>query len=275
MIKDRIVASPHSRRQGRWTAVLTGLILGVYLALTPAGLLAKMDIVGYAVCHRIPSHSFSVAGRQLPLCARCTGTFVGALTGLFGQAVVLRRRRDSDLPPVPIMVLLVGFILAMGADGLNSYLGMVLGTPLLYEPRQWLRIVTGALNGLALSGLLYPILNLSLWERPSPEAAIRGLRDLGVLLLLEGGMVALVLTRWSLLLYPLALLSAAGVLAMLTVINSVLIMMAAGWENRYRRLREAAVPLLLGFTLALIQVGLIGLLRYGVTGTLEGFPGLS
>ncbi|HEC34484.1 MAG TPA: DUF2085 domain-containing protein, partial [Chloroflexi bacterium] len=71
------------------------LIIGAYVGLTPQELLTKVDLVGYAVCHRIPSHSFFVGGRQLPLCARCTGTFLGALTGLLGQEVVLRRRRES------------------------------------------------------------------------------------------------------------------------------------------------------------------------------------
>lgn len=267
--------APHSVRAGRWVAALAGLVLGLYLALAPGGLLSAADMVGYAVCHRIPSHSFHIAGRQLPLCARCSGTFLGALTGLVGQAVVLKRRRESGFPPVPIMILLVLFIILMGADGLNSYLTMVLNRPLLYEPQQWLRLVTGSLNGLALSSLLWPVVNLSLWATPSPQPAIRGWRDLGVLLALEAGMTGLVFSRWAPLLYPLALLSAAGVVAMLTLVHVALILILTGWENRYHRLRDAAVPLMLGFIVAMIEIGLIDLFRYAVTGTVEGIPGLS
>jgi uncharacterized membrane protein len=259
---------------GWWAAVLVGIVLGAYLALTPAGLLRKTDMVGYAVCHRIPSHSLFVAGRQLPLCARCSGTFLGALTGLFGQAVVLRRRREAEFPPLPVVLVLTGFMAAWGADGLNSYLSMV-GAPYLYEPQQWLRTITGTATGLSLSALIYPLFNVSLWHHPEPDPAIRDLSDLGILVLLEAGMTALILSRWPPLLYPLAVLSAAGVLTMLTLINTVLVMMAARWENRYHRLRQAMVPLLLGFALALIQVGAIDLLRYVITGTLDGFPGLS
>ncbi|MBN1179999.1 MAG: DUF2085 domain-containing protein [Anaerolineae bacterium] len=265
----------HSRRLIRWVAAFTGIVLGAYLALTPGGLLAKADMVGYAVCHRIPSHSFFVGGRQLPLCARCSGTFLGALTGLFGQAVVLKRRRDSGLPPIPIVILLVAFIGIMGADGLNSYLTLIPGAPYLYEPQQWLRIITGSLNGLTLSALIYPIFNLSFWRRPAPTPAVRNLRDVGILLLLEAAMVTLVMIGWTPLLFPLAVLSALGVLTMLTFVNTVLVMMATGWENRYQSLREAAPPLLLGFSLALLQVGAIDVLRYLATGTLNGFPGLS
>ena len=46
------------------------------------GLLGKLDAVGYAVCHRLDSHSLHVGSLQLPLCARCTGEFNAAAIGL-------------------------------------------------------------------------------------------------------------------------------------------------------------------------------------------------
>jgi uncharacterized membrane protein len=282
----RVSTGAHSRALGRWVAALTGLIIGTYLALTPGNLLslAKADMVAYAVCHRVGDHSFFICGQQLPLCVRCSGTFLGALTGLLGQAVVLRRKRASDFPRVGILLLMGGFFLAMAVDGVNSYASdWVIHAPLLYPPHDLLRLVTGALTGLSISVLLYPVFNLSVWKAVLPERAVRGFRDLGVLLLLEGGLVISVwalaekhwpplLSGWSLV--PLAVLSAAGVLTMLTLVNSVLVMMVAGWENRYGQLHEAIVPLMLGFDLALIQIGAIDALRYAFTGVLEGMPGL-
>jgi uncharacterized membrane protein len=258
----------------RWLAVaLVVLVTGAYVRLTPPGLLTKADMVGYAVCHRIPSHSFAFGDRQFPLCARCSGTFLGALTGLLGQVVVLRRRRESEFPPPAILALLVGFILLMGADGLNSYLNLI-GAPYLYEPKQWLRLVTGALNGLALSGILLPMVHFSLWKAPSPDRVIQRWRDLGVLLAMEAGVVALMLTQWPPLLCPLALAGAAGVLTMLSLVNTVLAVMLTGHENQYHGWKRAITPLLVGISLALLQVGLIDLTRYWLTGTLESFPGL-
>jgi len=245
----------------------TGALLA-FLIVTPDGLLDKADMVGYAVCHRMEAHSFTIAGHQLPLCARCTGTFIGALVGFFGQAVVLRRRRAAEFPPPLIIVILAGFALLWAADGLNSYLALING-PHFYEPQNWLRLTTGALNGLTMSVLVYPVFNFTLWRRPVHERAIRNLRDLGVLLLLEAGLVGLVLTRWSFLLYPLALLSALGVLALLTSINSMLVVMIVRRENVVDTWREAIIPLLAGFTLSLIQVGAIVLLRYALTGKLD------
>lgn len=258
----------------RWVALaLAFLVVGTYMALTPPGLLSKADWVSAAVCHRIPSHSFSFAGRPLPLCARCTGTFLGALTALFGQAVFLRRR-GASFPPPAITAALVGFILLMGIDGVNSYVDLMRGTPLFYEPRNELRLVTGALNGLALGAILWPMVHLSLWRSPLPEPVIRNGKDLGILLLMEAGVAALVLSGRPVLLYPLALASALGVLALLTLTMTVLVVIVAGRENRYERWRDALTPLLVGLTMAVLLVGLVDLVRYGATGTITGVPGL-
>ena len=250
-----------------------------FLITTPHGFLTKMDMVGYAVCHRIPSHSFAIAGHQLPLCARCTGTFIGTLVGFVGQAALLRRRRAGEFPPAPILVILAGFTLLWAADGANSYLALIRG-PHLYEPQNWLRLTTGALNGLTMSALVYPVFNFTLWRHPTTvgppltERTIRNLGDLGVLVLLEAGPIGLVLTRWSFLLYPLALLSALGVLALLTTVNSMLVLMIVRRENVVETWREAGIPLLAGFIVSLVQVGVIDIVRYMLTGTLSGIPPL-
>ena len=258
-----------------WLIVVLAIVMcSAFLIATPDGLLTKADMVGYAVCHRIESHSFVITGRQLPLCARCSGTFLGALVGLFGQAVVLRRHRAAEFPPLLVIAILVCFMLLWASDGLNSYLTLFPNGPHLYEPQNWLRLTTGALNGLTMSALIYPVFNFTLWRFPSSERTIRNVRDLGVLLLLEAGMVGLVLTQWSFLLYPLALLSALGVLTLLTSVNSMLVLMIVRRENTVDMWRDSIVPLLAGFTVSLIQVGVIDIVRYALTGTLSGIPPL-
>ncbi len=278
--------SPTQRDRARqpfplpWLIVLLAIAAAaMFIVFTPnelpaegAGfLLTKADMVGYAVCHRIASHSFTIGGHQLPLCARCTGTFIGALTGFLGQALVLRRRHASEFPSPLALVVLVGFTLSWAGDGLNSYLNLI-GGPYLYEPQNWLRLTTGALNGLMMSALVYPVFNFTLWRNPSPERNVGSLRDLGVLVLIQFGLVALVLTGWPILLYPLALLSALGVLFLLTLVNSMLVLMLVRRENAVETWRQALIPLLAGFTVALIQIGAIDWVRYTLTGTLSGMP---
>ncbi len=255
--------------------LVIGMATAAFLAfvlLTPDGLLTKADIVGAAVCHRWLAHSFVIGGRQLPLCARCTGTFIGALVGFFGQGVVLRRRRAAEFPRPLIVVALVGFMGLWAADGFNSFLSAIPGAPYLYEPQNWLRLAVGALNGLAMSVLVYPVFNATLWQHPVLERTIRNLRDLGVLVLLEAGFVGLVLTQWAWLLYSLALLSVLGVVTLLTSVNTMLIVMLVRRENAVDTWREAAIPLLVGFTLSLMMIAAIDVVRYVLTGSLAGIP---
>ena len=77
----------------RWIIPLAAtLALAAWFYIAPPGLLGKADAVGYAVCHRIDERSFHVFGRQLPLCARCTGEFNAAALALIFQGFVSRRR---------------------------------------------------------------------------------------------------------------------------------------------------------------------------------------
>ena len=247
--------------------------LASFAFATPGGLLEKADLVGYAVCHQIPSHSFSLGGRHLPLCARCTGTFLGALVGLLTQAAVLRRRQASAFPPFGILAILIGFTLLWAGDGLNSYLALI-GAPHVYEPANELRLITGTLNGLTMSALVYPIFNLSVWRQPADRPNIRGAYDLAVMLVMEALLVAVVLSRQGLLLYPLALLSALAVVTLLASVNTVLAVILLRRENRAKTWRQALLPLTLGLLLTFLQIGVIDLIRYAATGTLGPIPTL-
>ncbi len=41
-----------------------------------------MEIGGRIGCHQMPERSFFVNGYQFPVCARCSGVFIGYVTGL-------------------------------------------------------------------------------------------------------------------------------------------------------------------------------------------------
>ena len=101
---------------------------------------------------------------QLPLCARCSGQFLGALAGLVA-AVALGRGKAARLPPRAVTIVLLGFIAAWALDGFNSYLTLFPGAPHLYEPHNILRTTTGAMQGVALISLVLPFFNVTLWAR--------------------------------------------------------------------------------------------------------------
>lgn len=251
-------------------ALLIALLTILWLS-APPGVLGKADMLGYAVCHQIESHSFVLGGRALPLCARCTGTFIGAVVGLVGQVVVLRRRRAAGFPPVGILAVLIGFTFLWAADGLNSYLALV-GGPHAYEPSNTLRLVTGSLNGLTMSSLILPVVNVSIWQEPREVSVIRRVWDLLVLVGLEGVLVGVVLSGADWLLYPLSVVSGMAVLVLLGSVNTVLAVVVAGRENSVKTWRQALLPFAVGLLLALLQVAAIDLVRYRLTGTLDGLP---
>jgi len=253
----------------RWGAIaLVALVFTLLLSpLWPASILVKADAVAYAVCHRLPDHSFHLAGRQLPLCARCTGTFLGVSWGLLG---LIPKGKASRLPPVKLLILLVGFIMLMGVDGLNSYLSFV-GLPHLYEPHNTLRLITGTLYGLSLSILVFPVFNFTLWREPKPNEALGGFKELSFLL---GGaflIVLIVQAEIDALLYPLALASALGVVLIFTLVNTLLILVVSGREGQAMTWSDALLPLALGLGATFLEIGAVGFARFHLT-RLLGLP---
>lgn len=243
-----------------------------YLAHDP--LLTGGDYVGAAICHRITDRSLAINGRQLPLCARCTGMYLGVALA-FGALLLAGRGRRTDLPPLPLLLTLVGFIGLLGIDGLNSYSHFFPNFPHLYEPQNWLRLVTGMGAGLAMGLLIFPALMQTLWREVNGRPIIETARELVGMVLLGGTAVLLALSNQPAILYVLALVSVAGILLIVTSINAVLLLMLFKKDGFAVRWQETAVPLLISFTLTIVQLGTIALLRFNLTGTITGFPGLS
>ncbi len=119
--------------------------------------------------------------------------------------------------------------------------------------------------------MLYPAFNQTVWQDWKNIPSLSGLPSLGVLVLLALVLDGLVLTGNPLMLYPLALISAAGVLVLLTLVYSMVCVMLLHLENRVLRPRQLLAPLIGGFGLALLQIAVLDWLRYFFTGTWDGF----
>ena len=263
---DTIKEMDGSARHRTLTWAVIGFVAFILLLLLsplwPPSCLEKADVVGSAVCGRLPTHSLHFAGRQSPLCARCTGTFVGAILGFVGL-LILGKGKAAQMPPARALLLLVGFIIIMAIDGVNSYLSLLLGAPVLYEPHNTLRLLTGTLHGLALSIIIFPIFNFTLWKEPDNKPALAGLRDLGLIVAVFAiPMVLIVQTEMAFLLYPVAIISVLGVLTMLTVVNSLMIVIAMRREAQAVTMWDAALPIVLGFAATLVEIALIVFLRW-------------
>ena len=211
-----------------------------------------------------------LAGRPLPLCARCSGTYLGAAAGLVVLAA-LGRGRAGRFPAPAILAVLMVFLLVWAVDGVNSFLTLIPGLPYLYEPSNLLRLVTGTLEGLAIAAVVLPLANLTLWASPEPQRSIGAWRDLGWLLVAAAAVIALVSSEWPPLLYPLAILSELAILGLVGLVNTLFLLMLMRRDGRVTRGREALLTLLLGVALAAVELTAIGVARATLTARL-GLP---
>jgi uncharacterized membrane protein len=238
-----------------WIVLVVSLLVIVTFLLSPPWtVLGKTRLVGYAICHQIPERSFHMHGEQLPLCARCTGIYMGALAG-FTLMWLMGRKRAADLPPTRITLVFVGFIVLLGIDGVNSYLTFFPGAPHLYEPQNWLRLTTGTLEGLALSAFVFPVLNYSLWRDAVKTPSVRNFKELALMVAVGGVIIVLIVLELPFLLYPLAILSTLGVLIMLGAINTMIVLALTRREGRALGWREAALPVIIGLAMAFVLIG--------------------
>lgn len=249
----------------RWhpLRIALGLLIVIVLAWAqPAILLDAGDYIGYAMCHQIPWRSFSILGRPLPLCARCTGTFLGAVLGV-AFIFIRRRTRARSEPPVHIFATLLLFILFWAVDGFNSFLAL-LELPHLYEPSNPLRLITGMLCGMALSSLYWPVLSTTVWEQTEDERVIASFSELGTMLVTAGILVALVLWGWPPVMYLLSLASVLGVLMMLMLVNTIIAAIFLRVEGRAHAWRDLWLPAIVGAVLSAGLLAGMGFLRAAI-----------
>jgi uncharacterized membrane protein len=262
----------------RWFVPLAAILaFSAWFYIAPPGLLGKADAIGYAICHRIDERSFQIGDRQLPLCARCTGEFYAAGIALIFFALV--SKKQSGMPGWKIGAPLIIFFLAFGIDGSNSYLyllkqssgGVFDNIPNLYIPNNTLRLFTGSGMGIALASILFPAFNQSTWAVNDPSPALSW-KKLGILTGIIIIVNLLVLTDSPIVLYPIAILSVLGVLALLIIVFSMAWLLIMHQENVFDSLAQMWLPFLAGTTLALLMIAAIDLLRFKLTGTWGGFP---
>ncbi len=256
----------HKRLAG--ILLLISIMTGLWLALAPAGLQGKLLAIGYGVCHQIASHTFSIQGKLLPLCSRCTGLFLGALATI---AVLSSHARRGGFPKANLRWVLFAFLAFYAIDGINSTASIINGLHGLYTPSNLLRLISGAGMGIALGAMLMSIWNSVLWTDASEEPLLNSYRLLGICAASGAGMLLLVVLDLPLSYFPLAILSAVSVILLLTMVYTLLWTLALKKDNTLNRWQDAAWLFLLGGLTAMVQLGLMDGLRFALTGTWQGF----
>ena len=257
------LSSPNSARPSErawvWGLAAAALaLLALFIWLTPPGFWNKLMAVGSAVCHQDPAHSFLVYGRQMPLCARCTGMYLGALLSL---AFHFWQGKRGGFPPRWILIILGLLFLAFAVDGLNSLAASLgLGWD-LYETTNLSRLITGLGAGLVIGAVLTPIFNQTAWANWERASALQDSKALALLLATGWLIIWAVYAGPQALRYPAAILSSVGVLTVLCLAYTTLALIVLRRENQATTFRELLLPLMVGVLAALLQVSLFAFLR--------------
>ncbi|KAB8143276.1 DUF2085 domain-containing protein [Chloroflexia bacterium SDU3-3] len=238
---------------------LAGALLLGLLAWPGAALNWKMYAVVHGVCAQI--HNVEVGGLQLPICARNTGIYSSFLV-TFLMLFAIGRGRAAKLPPIPITVTLVLFILAMAADGFNSMLRDML-LPHLYTPQNWLRTLTGTGMGVAVAVLLLMVLNVSLRKDADHATPVmRSWLELAGALALNLLVMAAMYGNISFMYWPIAASAWLGITGVLFLVNLLVSALAMGYDSKIERLAQLARPGTLALVLTLVELGLMSSIRF-------------
>jgi hypothetical protein len=195
--------------------------------------------------------------------------YLGALTTfVFFSATVGR----AGLYPRKGIIAVLGIAALIWAfDGLNSFATLFPDVPHLYNPNNTLRLFTGSMIGVGLMTMIYAPFQQLAWHTWEEQSVLPDWRRFAILALVVAVVNMLVLTGQPLVLYPLAILSASGVILLLTMAYGLIALQILKREAAAEDVRDLLLPLAMGFSLALVQIGGIDLLRYLATGTWTGF----
>jgi hypothetical protein len=132
-------------------------------------------------------------------------------------------------------------------------------------------LFTGTGMGLVIASALYPAFNQTAWRDSLALPVYQSIFSFAGMILLAIFVDILVLLEQPALLYLFALLSAGSVLLVLTMLYSMVFIMVTRQENKFIHLKDLALSLWVGFGIGMLQIGLLDLLRFWITGTWDGF----
>jgi len=256
------------RRGDPPTWLLIALAVGYVVAFAAlafwpgATLLERLRALDGGVCAQIPSHSFFPGGQQLPLCSRNTGIYLG-FASTFLVLLAVGRIRSSRLPGVWVGVILALAVLLMAVDGFNS-LFLDLRLPHLYQPFNPLRLATGLGTGMAMAAFILPVTNGLIWRVDDERSSFGTLRQLALMLPVLALVWLLVADQVSWLLYPIAILSSAGLLMALSLVNLVFLLGITNTIWRFQRWRQLLPIFTITVILAALELMALFLLKTAV-----------
>lgn len=234
-----ITRTAHSvRTYWLWYTILAIGILA--FVVTPGGVAAKSRAVLHGLCAQTPTHSFSFGDQLLPFDGRMTGIYGGAFVTLVVLAMRGRLFAHGNPPLRAIVVLALGVAL-MAVDGFNSlFLDLGLWHP--YQPRNELRLITGYAAGVALAIVLAWLLASSVYRVGRNDPVVGAVGELAPMAIAFVPYAAAVLSGFSWLYTPLAMLLMVSAWLTMSLLALVVVVLAFRLDERVERVARLHVP---------------------------------
>jgi len=249
-----------------WIIIVLGLFyagLALLLILLPGGtVLDRLRWLNSGICAQMLTHSFYAGDERLPLCARNTGIYLGLMVTLI-STYARGKGRAQKLPPLPIIIICACGFLALAVDGLNS-LALDLHMTHLYQPDNLLRLGTGLLTGTGLVLLALPILNQLFWREYNEQHIVASWREFALLALALLFCFLVVLSQNTFILYPIALLSTAGVLTALSGVNLIFIIAFSKRSETLQHSYQLLAFFSIALTCAIAEMLLLAQLKFSL-----------
>lgn len=169
--------------------------------------------IGYAICHQLPERSFFVYDNSFPLCARCTGIYIGMFIAFlfYFFTKIIKNKKPILPPPLWVNIFSVSFILLMAFQAISSIF-------IDYPWDKEIRFITGILFGFSLPWYLFITINYS--KRFNyQEKDIISYKEYLTLSSITTLIAIIFLFKISIILYISVYISIAGLLLFIFLIN--------------------------------------------------------
>ncbi len=229
-----------------------------FLSHSPSGFDAIAFSIGSSVCHQIPSHSFIIGTVQFPVCARCTGLYLGSFIGM---VYAFLSGKKIAVPKTKFIVFLGILFLLWVGDGLNSLISEFLTRPFLYQSNNFSRLITGYGMGLVMSTALATLFNFTIWKTGNKTPILENIFQIigyGILSALSS---LLILTSRPVIFKAAAYITIFTVLSIITLLYSIFWVIIFKKENQFKNWKDLVVYILAGYSTAIGQILLMITLR--------------
>lgn len=211
--------------------------------------------IGYAICHQLPERSFFVFDQQLPLCARCTGIYIGMFIAFlfYFFTKIIKKIKPIKPPPLWINVLSIFFIFLMASHAIST---IFISTSF----DNTLRFITGILFGISLPWYLLITINYSKRFK-FKNTEILNYKEYLLLSLITLAVSTIFLLQIPVILYLSAFISIIGLLIFIFLINATIFILIFDSIKKFQNLSFYYI-IIISIIISLLEIIILNHLHF-------------